>query len=371
MRALINLRERTGPGTGYPYTGLWNAGESRTFVEFRNDEASYLWGKHERGWSAIYYWPSFDWYAAGIPDSDLCRDVASWPANLSPPEANAPALLGYHLLVGAIQTVLNSLDRVGVVKGLTGSYDLALLARQINPEITVICRSLHNQNGMMDGPLSWEWYSPSVYYAKLIGYLPTNCDYYEYINEWDSINWKARADFEIAMLDLFARDGHCALFGSFGPGNPNYEAWGELVRVLRWIDDHPCGVGRYHGLAWHMTGHMPDSVATLPESYIRNIHITERDQFVDAVLRANAGYSLRDFRGPIYVTEFGWEDYTIPNQGFTCAQVRAGWALSKAYFEQKSPWITGVLLWNFWNMGSPNSVEDGRWVDLTPCLPLQ
>jgi hypothetical protein len=254
---------------------------------------------------------------------------------------------------------------------LTGSYDLALLARQINPEITVICRSLHNQNGMMDGPLPWEWYSPSVYYAKLTPYLPSGCDYYEFINEWDSVAWKARADFEIAMLDLFARDGRCALFGSFGPGNPSYEAWNELVRVLRWIDDHPCGVGRYHGLAWHMTGHMPDTVATLPDSYIRNIHITERDQFVDAVLRANAGYSLRDFRGPIYVTEFGWEDYTIPNQGFTCAQARAGWSLSKKYFEEKSPWITGVLVWNFWNMGSPNSVEDGRWVDLSPCLPLQ
>jgi hypothetical protein len=116
---------------------------------------------------------------------------------------------------------------------------------------------------------------------------------------------------------------------------------------------------------------MPDTVATLPDSYIRNIHITERDQFVDAVLRANTGYSLRDFRGPIYVTEFGWEDYTIRNQGFTCEQVRAGWKVSKDYFVKNSPWITGVLVWNFWNMGSPNSVDDGRWVDLTECLPLE
>ncbi len=306
LRATTTLRIRTGPGISYGIVNLWNQGETRTFDRFVNDENSYLWGHSADGWSAMYWWPSFEWWIAGTVEADVCRDVQGWPWNLAPPEPIARNLLGYHLLVGVINNVLAHLDGVSVVKGLTGSYDMALAARQINPAITVICRSLHTARGMIDGPLAWQWTAPEVYFTELIGYLPSNCDYYEFQNEWDSApTWKVFADFEITMMGMFAQQGKCALFGSFGPGNPPYEAWKELVRVLRWIDDHPCQPGKYHGLAWHMTGHMPADVPTLTGSYIRNIHITERDQFVDAVLHANTGYSLRDFKGPIYVTEFG------------------------------------------------------------------
>jgi hypothetical protein len=56
----------------------------------------------------------------------------------------------------------------------------------------------------------------------------------------------------------------------------------------------------------------------------------------------------------------GWQDYTIPNETFTCDQVAACWALTKQMYEQHSPWVWGF---NLWNVGGQT-----QWVDLTPCL---
>lgn len=303
LRADRVVNVRSGHGLNFPIVTQWAAGQNRLFSEFYADP-NYLWGRHPQGWSVIYSFGDMAWWIAATYDADPCRTLPGWPLNLYPPSDDR-SLLGYHLLVGVTNTVLAHLKDVSVVKGLTGSYDMALAARQIDPSITVICRSLHTSRGMIDGPMSWQWTAPETYYRELIGYLPTNCDFYEMINEWDSApNWAIRADFEIAMLTLFARDGKCALFGSFAPGNPPLEAWNELVRVMRWIDAHPCHPGRYHGLSWHMPGHMPPDVVLLPGSFINSVWVAERDQIIERHLNT-LGYSLNTFRGPIYITEFG------------------------------------------------------------------
>jgi hypothetical protein len=184
-------------------------------------------------------------------------------------------------------------------------------------------------------------------------------DYYEFINEWSAPSAKVEADFNIRMLTLLERDGMNGLAFSFAPGNPPMINWLEDIRVLQWIDQHP-----QHGIAVHQTGMLPDSVQTLPDSYIRNTYITQRLEQVDAYLRAFNNYSLRDdFKGVVVVSETGFTNYTIPDQQFSCEEVRAGLRVTEDFYRR-----SGIVdMFHLWNFGS----AAGRWVSLESCLPFQ
>lgn len=183
------------------------------------------------------------------------------------------------------------------------------------------------------------------------------------MNECGPPSRAIEADFQIAMLELMAEHGYCGLAFSPGPGNPEIPAWDEWVRVLRWINDHPCKPGVYHGLAVHQSGKMPEWVETLPGSYLKDPWIYNRLEVVRLYLLANHDFSLRTFKGPIYITELGWSDYTIPNQSFTCEQVRAGLDETRE-MHRIGDMVTGFHIWNFRN---PSGFY---WTDLTGCLPV-
>lgn len=278
-----------------------------------------------------------------------------------------PLLDGPHLLIGASENVLSYLDYWGTAKSLTHSDNLTRLAKEIKPSIVIVYRSLYNCHGQIDGPLLDEQRNADLYWECLRPFLPAGPDYYEIINEWGFESRAQEADWHIRMLELMAANGKCGLAFSDGPGNPEIPAWNEYIRVLRWIDENPCGTwpsGRlkYHGVALHQSGKLPDWVPTLPGNYSKNVWVYNRHQIVDLYLRANFDYSLEEFKGPIYITEMGFQDYTIPNEEFTCSEVRAGLDETRALY-QLTNIIDGFHLWNFWGATSTG------WVDLTHCLP--
>jgi len=135
--------------------------------------------------------------------------------------------------------------------------------------------------------------------------------------------------------------------------------------VLRWIDQHPCGVWpngatKYHGLVLHQPGYMPISVPVLPNSWIRSDYVAGRARLVAAYLKDRVGYDLAAFRGPVFITEMGWQGDTVPNERFTCEQVAAGYSCTRAMYQEISPWTWGFHLWNVGGQG--------QWADLTGCL---
>lgn len=97
-----------------------------------------------------------------------------------------------------------------------------------------------------------------------------------------------------------------------------------------------------------------------PNSWTRSEYLSGRDDLVAAYLKDRVGYDLTRFRGPVFITEMGWQDYTVPNETFTCDQVAAGFALTRRMYRQHSLWVWGFHLWNVGGVG--------QWVDLTACL---
>ena len=379
LRATVTLRVRSGAGTEYGQVDNWWTGDEKTFTAFQYDASEmYLWGQHDSGWSAVFWQQDASgvyqgaWLIAGGEGAAVCRDVTGWPWNLYPPEPIARDIGGYHVLMGASQTFLYHLDGVGWVKALTNSEHLALQAKQINPDIVIIDRSLLIGGYMRDAPVRDEWDHPEIYYPLVRQGWTAGFDYYEFKNEIDHSDPAKEADFNIAMLELMGNDGYCGLAMSSGPGHPPMEYWDELIRLLRWIDANPCGhwpdgTVKYHGLALHQTGVMPAWVLRNPLSYIYNTWITGRHVIISEYLEAKYGYSLRKdspgehFRGVIVITEMGFQDYVIPNTVFTCEEVRGGWEATINSYKATNI-IDGF---NLWNIGSGN-----HWVDLTGCLPM-
>lgn len=356
----LNVRDKPwGAILGQVEQGQYLAFEAKQKDEFDN------W------WYRIYWLPDQPGFLDGSYvhlgwiQIDLDADCDDLPDET--PQVSR-LLDGLHMLVGAQEQTLNWIDHYGTLKGLTHSDKLPLLAKQINPEIVIVYRSLFNANGQIDGPTPDEWLKPDLYWSKLRDYLVPGFDYYEFINEWGPPSRKIEADFNIAILDLMAQDGLCGLAFSPGPGNPEIPAWDEWVRTLHWIDDHPCGTwpdGRtkYHGLAIHQAGKLPEWVETLPDNYSKNPWIYARIEAVDIYLKLTHDYDLHDFKGPIYVTEMGFEDYTIPNEEFTCEEVRAGLGETRGMYVETGL-IDGWHLWNF------QGADMWFWVDLTRCLPV-
>jgi len=341
----IVLNIRTCADTNCPVVGQVEppARMPVTAVVFQgNDEWAQIEFESVQGWIAAYYQGEA---LAHYDPTEQCLWIRF-------PE---PEKVGFHLMLGVKRDVLDYSDRIGTIKATTGAEVVALEAKRRNPQLTIVFRSLLTQDGQVDGPSGGEWYNPAIYYARLRPYLVDGFDYYEFINETRGPSPAVEADFNIALLDLLGRDGKCGLAFSPALGTPELDAWVEWARVIDWIAEHPCGT-RYHGLALHQPGIMPDDIQTLPESYLRNLWITHRHLLINQVLRG----ALDDFPGPIYITELGWEDYTIPNQAFSCDQVARALRATDDFYQDS--FVTGFHVWNFGGQG--------QWVDLTHCLPV-
>ncbi len=373
----INIRD--GASLTATPIGSWALGSYRVFDKFSPTPKGYMWGHSSQspaGWSVVYDDATFEWWVYGTAEAGECYTVPDWPPNLMPPApiARAACLLAFHLIVGSNNTFIALGDgKVCGAKGTTHTQPLLDLLKAVNPNAVTIYRSLHNSNGMIDGPLAWEWYNPDAYYDKARPYAEIGrYDYVEYMNEWGlprlpdgSEDWPQWERFTIRMLERFTADGQCALFGSFGPGAPDIPGWPYIVDVMQWSDAHPCAPGRYHGWATHTTLPMPDWVTINPASYIRNPWIIERDLIFRDWARANRGYNLAAFKGGVYVTEGGWSDYSVVfDRDFSCDEVAAGWRLTVADYTARRPWVRLIALWTLTRDGDPS------WYNLQSCLSL-
>lgn len=362
--AHINIRAL--PSLAGTVVTTWAPGIEKTLLEFRDAE-NYLWARSDLGWSVIRLQTTGTWWVAGTAGAGECEDVIGWPDDLTPPVEIARELTGFHLIVGANNTVEGYSHQIGNMKATTHTAVIAREMKAINPDMYIIYRSLHTKRGMVDCPEAWQWTSTATYWTELKPFLEYGFDWYEFENECDPVSWTAWEQHSIEMLTYMARDGYCGLFGSFGPGWPPFEAWPHVMRVLQWIDNHPCsiwpdGSPKYHGHAYHSSGMMPPGIYVPPGSYLLNEWITRRDVKFNDWLKTQ-GYSLEQFKGPVFVTELGWSDYSIPNYIYSCEETAAGWAFTRADYIQNRTWITGVNIWTLTRDGDP------RFTNLTPCLP--
>lgn len=365
------LNVRSNPSTdGVKYGVLVQAARIPVYlihvVKPEGDPQRTEWGMVEyagkTAWIALWY--------GGVELARLEDNANCWEVPVE--YQTTYNLLGFHLIVGANNSFILGGAKVGGAKGTSDTQPLLDQLKAVNPNATTIYRSLHNANGMIDGPLPNEWYNPDIYYAKLKPYLDTRADFNEFINEWPlpklpdgKDDWPQWERFTIRILERFTADGQCALFGSFGPGAPDLPGWPYVVNVMRWSDAHPCQPGRYHGWATHTTLPMPDWIPINPASYIRNPWIIDRDLIFRDYALANKSYNLADFKGGVWVTEGGWTDYSVNfDRDFTCEEAAAGWNLTQADYATRRPWVKLVNLWTLTRTGDPS------WYNLQPCLPL-
>jgi hypothetical protein len=98
-----------------------------------------------------------------------------------------------------------------------------------------------------------------------------------------------------------------------------------------------------------------------PGAWLNNVWVAGRDTLIDNLLQQVHGFHLRDFRGPIYLTEWGYSDgYSGFKDMWNCTDIARGMAYSTTQYQNR-PWISGLLLWNVGSGG-------GRWTDLGGCL---
>lgn len=361
LRAITTIRIRFNPTTSANITGLWIEGETRTFDQFwQPDESGYLWGHHADGWSAVYYWPGFEWLIAGTTEADLCRDVEGWPWNLAPPEPIARNIRsGPHILMGeGASVVLNYAAHISAAKCLPGSYQICLTLKAANPDIYIIARPFTDHLATI-----WNFDAGQAWKA-VKGSIPAGFDALElenestpegkYLNDW--------VQFSIKLAGLVARDtGMQYLAFSFGPGNPPFEVWLQLVPYLEWVAANPLPDGRYHGIAIHASPYATFNRPDMP--WVNNAWIAGRIYLARDVLLANTSFDLATWPGMIAVTEAGLSggysgDWNAP---YNCQEVADAYKTTQEIYTQNG--YPHVFIW--WNLG-----RISLWVSDHDCAAL-
>lgn len=360
LRATTTIRIRFSPTTSAAITGFWQQGETRAFDAFwQPDESGYLWGHHAGGWSAVYYWPGFEWLIAGTAEAGLCRDVEGWPWNLAPPEPIArPFLDGFHSLAGEGAGVLLAPDvvsRYKLLKCLDGGFALCEQAKAANPEMLTIYRTFQH-----DCPPLWVYTSPESWWSMIAPSLPSGADYYEIQNECDPpIEYVALwAEFSIQMALIIERERGAALLAfSSGPGNPDFPYWRAMWAYVDWTQSHgPAPNGLYHGIATHSSAYAPASVILEPGSWINNPYIAGREKIVCDLATAN-NYGVSCAGLTWILTEAGVTDgYQGNKQLFSCEQKAA--AYKETARRKQADGVTGFTWWSVGLIGRWTSDHD-------------
>lgn len=368
VKAAQTVRIRSAANTSGTIVGSVATNEVITISEVVLGEG-YLWARHSRGWSAIR--SGTTWWVYGIEgQTETCVDILGWPNNLEPPVPvvrSREIQWGWHILVGSNTAPISStLNTWGAAKALTESGQSVEGLKRAKPALVSVWRSLFTCMGMTDGPTFQQWDTPQAYYDCMKPYWPAGYDYYEPVNEVGAPRGTGQfTDLMIAIATLAARDGKCILAYSYPAGNPELAEWGEVLRFMRWSNEHPCGnwpsgVAKYHGIALHQSGYMPGIVS--PTSWINNSWIAGRDVMIDNQLRQAHGFSLADFKGGIWFTEWGYTDGYSGNWSdtFTCEQLAAGVRESALRYRDR-PWVFAVLIWTTVGQGT-------RWTDSSQCV---
>jgi hypothetical protein len=310
------------------------------------------------------YTTPFGWWVT-FSNNEFCTGLGSWPPELTPPPEVA-LQVGLHVLLGAAEApIFVTLPTWGVLKCLTGTQHICLEGKRRNPNLIIIFRALNTCAGMTDGPPLAMWYMPDVWYACIKPSWPEGFDYYEIINEVGppGDDYVLFARFNIDVAAAAARDGKCVLAFSFGPGNPEINRWSDLLAYLLWANAHPCAPGKYPGVALHQSAYLPSNAPLQVGQWVNSVWVAGRDWVADGYLQLNHQFSLRDFHGPIYLTEIGLQDgYSGSwDDRWGCATLALSIAETRDRLKAR-PWITGF---NWWNVGG---VAGGRWSDDGPCL---
>jgi hypothetical protein len=328
-----------------------------------------------QGWIAITI-PNgtvIEHYAV-LDDSDPCWDIEKIYATdpiPTPALTQVRALMdGIHVLAGgnSANTVFYA-DKFKSMKCLSGSGDLCLTAKANNPQLFIIYRSLLTCRGMIDGPQADQWNGETWYACVRPNWL-AGYDYYEYVNEIGTPfnDFSLLARFSIEFATAAARDGFCTLAFSFSPGVPELNYWDNLYAYLAWANTHPCGTWpdgtpKYHGIALHQSSYLPSSYTLRNGSWINNIWISGRDRMIEERLNSYSNFSLKDFKGPIIISEVGLHDgYSgSPTDVWSCQDAKSSYQTTITQYKDYHPWIDGFSWWNFGTGGS-------KWTDLSPCL---
>ncbi len=368
VKAAQSVRIRSLPSIGSAILGNLSTNEVIDIDEVDTAEG-YLWAHHSRGWSAIR--SGTTWWAYGIEgQSAICVDVTGWPDGLEPPSPVVKTpLVGLHVLVGSRwDTIADTASAWDAIKTLTDSAHLAQQFKSIKTETVTVYRPLIICTGMSDGPILPHWSDPQAYYNCIRPSWPEGFDYYEVVNEVGAPGGIAQfTDMMIGLAERAGQEGKCILTYSFPPGNPDLADWGDILRFMRWSNDHPCGTWpdgtpRYHGIALHQPGYMPPGVPLRADSWVNNSWVAGRDVLIDNLLRQAHSFSLADFKGGIWLTEWGyvdgysgsWEDR------WTCEQMAAGLDYTMQVYKDR-PWMQGFFIWTTVGSGT-------RWTDVTSCL---
>jgi len=321
------------------------------------------------GWVAAIYYDGrrLLWWPEDLSDGERavwCLPpyvTVEWASN-PPPSTPLPVLVGPHTLVGVQGGIVDY--PWTTMKCLNHTEALCLEVKRRNPAVTIVYRTLHVSDGMRDCPDYNEWLSPDTWYRKMKPHWPSGFDYYEVINECQAPTTQTMVNFSIRIAELAAQDGHAIVAFSYYPGAPEIAEWDVLYGYLSWADRHPLPDGRYHGIALHAAGYAPaDQVP--PGSWINDLWVAGRHTLIDARLNLIHGYSLKQFKGPIYVTELGWDDgyqgLSTPPLGWSCVQYARAVAETRRVLAAQGV-VDGFHIWNFGSGGTT------RWIDLYPCV---
>lgn len=258
---------------------------------------------------------------------------------------------GLHLLFSAQSApvlALVSSGKVGSLKGTTGAEWLVKAARQVNPGLLTVWRSLATALGWRDCPALWgvgdprvtadQWFDAQLSDWRALGLIGV-VDFFEYRNEcgFQGI-WEVA--FDLQMVKRANAAGICLALFSDGYGNPQISEFVQRKPVLDAMLAHPCAPGRYHAISYHVY-----------EGQAGGVWTAGRWRLFLAALGDVKYWDL-----PWLLTEYGYSD---GRGGPDCGRFLSDWrAASDEYTKFDN-------LWGF----EAYSVGGGTiWTDLTGCL---
>jgi DNA polymerase-3 subunit epsilon len=291
-------------------------------------------------WIRIYWLPD----QAGYVYAGLAKPLEGTDCSRYFPIVRA----GPHLMMGeGASAVEPYAAEISAAKCLPGVYQICLKLKQANPAIFIIARPLTDRIALdyhYNALLAWEAVKDAV---------PAGFDAIELENEVSvpDGDWPQWVQFSITLAGLVARDtGMQYLAFSFGPGNPAYEHWADLLPYLNWVTDHPLPDGRYHGIAIHAAPYATFDRSDMP--WVNSLHIAGRIYLARDVLLANTGFDLATWPGLIAVTELGLSDGYSGNWNapYTCQEAANAYRTTRRIYQEHGyPQIE--IWWNFGQLG--------------------
>lgn len=354
---LVNLNVRADHTTDAARLGTLPAD---TTVEVSALHVVYAEGDPLRTeWGRITYQDEVAWIALWYRGGEFGRlddTPACWELPIEYERDPLPVRAGFHVLMGqGGSAVIPYAGQIGTLKCLDGVWDICRAVKAASPDTFIVCRSLTVGGELRGGPLGAEWFTPSIYAAKLWPHLPPPgeglCDAIEVVNEWGPLyGYDVFAQWSIDMAQLVeARFGVPMLAFSFGPGNPDFGDWLELVPYLEWVAANPLPDGRFHGIAWHGSAHATWERADSP--WINEAYITGagRYELVADYLLREAGFDLCAWPGLTAVTEIGVTDGYSGNWNatYSCAEKADAFQATRAALD-----AADVAMFHWWNVGS-------------------